>query len=58
VKAAQRRGEKFGRKAKLTPTRLAHAQKLIDQGITPTQAAKMIGVSRAIVHRALQREAC
>ena len=32
VKAAQRRGVKFGRKAKLTPDRLAHARKLIDQG--------------------------
>jgi DNA invertase Pin-like site-specific DNA recombinase len=57
VKAAQRRGVKFGRKAKLTPDRLAHARKLIDQGTTPTQAAKMIGVSRATIYRALQREA-
>jgi transposase len=30
---------------------------LIDQGTTPTQAAKMIGVSCATVYRALQREA-
>ena len=57
VKAAQKRGVKFGRKAKLTPERLTHARKLIDQGTTPTQAAKMIGVSRATVYRALQREA-
>ena len=57
VKAAQRRGVKFGRKVKLTPDRFAHARKLIDQGTTPTQAAKMIGVSRATVYRALQREA-
>jgi len=57
VKAAQRRGVKFGRKAKLTPDRLAHARKLIDHGTTPTQAAKMIGVSRATIYRALQREA-
>jgi DNA invertase Pin-like site-specific DNA recombinase len=56
-KAAQRRGVKFGRKPKLTPDRLAHARKLINQGTAPTQAAKMIGVSRATVYRALQREA-
>ena len=31
VKAAQRRGVKFGRKPKLTPDRLAHARKLIEQ---------------------------
>jgi DNA invertase Pin-like site-specific DNA recombinase len=57
VKAAQKRGVKFGQKPKLTPERLAHARKLIDQGMTPTDAAKMIGVSRATVYRALQREA-
>jgi DNA invertase Pin-like site-specific DNA recombinase len=57
VKAAQKRGVKFGRKVKLTPERFAHARKLIEQGTTPTQAAKMIGVSRATVYRALQREA-
>ena len=34
VKAAQKRGVKFGRKVKLTPDRLAHARKLIDQGTT------------------------
>jgi DNA invertase Pin-like site-specific DNA recombinase len=57
VKAAQRRGVKFGRKPKLTADRLAHARKLIDEGTTPTQAAKMIDVSRATVYRALQRAA-
>src|SRR5271157_2540799 len=36
VKAAQTRGVKFGRKSKLTPDRLAHAQKIINQGTTPT----------------------
>jgi DNA invertase Pin-like site-specific DNA recombinase len=55
VKAAQRRGVKFGRKAKLTPDRLAHARKLIDQGKTPTEAAKIIGIARATIYRALQR---
>ncbi len=48
---------KFGRKVKLTPDRLAHARKLIDQGKTPTEAAKIIGVGRATLYRALQREA-
>jgi Enterobacteriaceae phage serine recombinase len=57
VKAAQRRGVKFGRKAKLTPDRLAHACKLIDQGKSPTEAAKIIGIARATIYRALQRAA-
>jgi DNA invertase Pin-like site-specific DNA recombinase len=51
VKAAQRRGVKFGRKAKLTPDRLAHARKLIDQGKSPTEAAKIIGIARATIYR-------
>jgi len=57
VKAAQKRGVKFGRKAKLTPDRLAHARKIINQGTTPTDAAKIIGIGRATLYRALQREA-
>jgi DNA invertase Pin-like site-specific DNA recombinase len=56
VKAAQRRGVKFGRKAKLTPDRLTHARTLINQGKTPTQVAKILDVSRATLYRALQRE--
>ncbi|MGD0109457.1 MAG: recombinase family protein [Rhodopila sp.] len=57
VKAAQRRGVKFGRKVKLTPDRLTHARKLIDQGRTPTEAAKIVGVSRSTLYGALQRAA-
>ena len=57
VKAAQKRGVKFGRRIKLTPDRMAHARKLIDQGKTPTEAAKLMAVSRATLYRALQREA-
>ena len=57
VKAAQRRGVKFGRKLKVTPDRLAHARKLIDQGKTPTDAAKIMGIGRTTLYRALQGEA-
>ena len=57
VKAAQKRGVKFGRKPKLTPERLAHAKKIINQGVTRTDAAKIIGIGRATLYRALQREA-
>ena len=55
VKAAQKRGVKFGRKPKLTPDRLTHARTLIDQGKTPTEAAKIMGVGRATLYGALQR---
>jgi DNA invertase Pin-like site-specific DNA recombinase len=57
VKAAQRRGVKFGPKVKLTPDRLAHARKIINQGTTASDAAKIIGIGRATLYRALQREA-
>jgi len=47
VKAAQKRAVKFGRKPKLTADGLTHARKLIEQGTTPTEAAKIMGVGRA-----------
>jgi DNA invertase Pin-like site-specific DNA recombinase len=56
VKAAQKRGVKFGPKVKLTPDRLAHARKLIQQGTRTTDAAKIIGIGRATLYCALQRE--
>ena len=57
VKDAKRRGVKFGPKVKLTADRLSHARKLIDQGKTPTEAAKIIGIGRTTLYGALQRAA-
>jgi len=57
VKAAKKRGVKFGRKTKVTPDRLAHARKLINQGQTPTDAAKIMGIGRTTLYRALQNVA-
>ncbi len=57
VKAAQKRGVKFERKTKLTPERLAHARKIINEGTTATDAAKIVGIGRARLYGALQREA-
>ena len=54
VKATQQRRVKFGRKSKLTPDRLAHARKLIDQGTRATDAAEIIGIGRATLYDALQ----
>lgn len=56
VKAAQKRGVKFGRKLKLTPDRLAQAQRLIQRGTTPTEAARIMGVGRSTLYDALQRD--
>jgi DNA-binding phage protein len=48
---------KFGRKTKLAPDRLAHARKMIERGTTLTDVAKIIGIGRATLYKALQREA-
>jgi DNA invertase Pin-like site-specific DNA recombinase len=55
VQAAQTRGVKFGRKRKLTPPQIGHARKLIEAGEPVPLVAKLLGVDRATVYRALQR---
>jgi len=52
VKAAQRRGVKFGRKPKLTPQQIAHAQKLIEGGQHRGDLAGLFKVSRVALYRA------
>ena len=46
VKAAQRRGVKFGRKPKLTSQQITHARKLIDQGEDRQKVAALFSVGR------------
>jgi DNA invertase Pin-like site-specific DNA recombinase len=53
VKAAQRRGVKFGRKAKLSPQQIGHAKKLVADGEAAPVVAGILGVSRATVYRVL-----
>jgi len=53
VKAAQRRGVKFGRKPKLTPPQITHARKLIDAGERREDVAALLNVDRTTLHRAL-----
>jgi DNA invertase Pin-like site-specific DNA recombinase len=53
VKAAQRRGVKFGRKVKLTPERIDHARKLIDKGEARQYVADLLNVGRSTLYRAL-----
>jgi DNA invertase Pin-like site-specific DNA recombinase len=54
VKAAQRRGVKFGRKRKLTPQQLDHARELIEKGEHDRQGiADLFKVSRTTLYRAL-----
>jgi DNA invertase Pin-like site-specific DNA recombinase len=57
VKAARRRGVKFGRKPKLSSQQRAHARQLVDQGQAVSEIARLLNVDRATVYRALQRAA-
>ena len=49
--AAKQRGAKVGRKPKLSPDQINHAQRLIDAGESPRQVAKSLGVSTATLYR-------
>ena len=53
MKAAQRRGVKFGRKPKLTPQQIDHARKLIDEGERREDVAALLNVDRTTLYRAL-----
>jgi DNA invertase Pin-like site-specific DNA recombinase len=53
VKAAQRRGVKFGRKPKLSVHQLNHARQLVGNGKPVRDVAKILGVDRATLYRRL-----
>jgi DNA invertase Pin-like site-specific DNA recombinase len=53
VKAAKRRGVKFGRKPKLKAEQIDHARKLIDKGEARQYVADLLNVGRSTLYRAL-----
>ena len=55
VKAAKKRGVKFGRRPKLSPPQVAHARQLIDNGQRVQEVASLLSVGRVTLYRALQR---
>ena len=58
VKAAQRRGVKFGRKLSLTPKQIEHARTLIDNGEARQYVADLLNVGRSTLYRALSCKLC
>ena len=50
ISAARRRGRTAGRPP-LDPDTISAAQKLIDAGLSPAQAAKQLGIGRATAYR-------
>jgi len=55
VKAAQRRGVKFGRKPKLSAPQIAQARRQIEDGQRVQDVAAALNVGRVTLYRALQR---
>jgi DNA invertase Pin-like site-specific DNA recombinase len=53
AKAAQRRGVKFGRKAKLTAEQIEHARPVDRKGEGCQYVADLLNVSRSTLYRAL-----
>jgi len=54
VKAAQKRGVKFGRKPKLTDTQIAHARKQLNKGMRVNEVAALLRIGRSTLYRALE----
>jgi len=57
VKAAQKRGVKFGRKPKLSPAQVKHAGEQIEGGKSVQEVAELLNVSRVTLWRALSSAA-
>ena len=57
VKVAQKRGVKFGRNPKLSPTQIAHARQQVNGGKTVNEVAALLGVGRSTLYRAFEHEA-
>ena len=53
VKAAQKRGVRFGRKPKLFPAQVAHARQLIQSGQRVQKVAALLSVGRVTLYRHL-----
>jgi Helix-turn-helix domain of resolvase len=51
VKAAKRRGVKFGQKLKLSSEQIDHARKLIDKGEARQYVADLLNVGRSTLYR-------
>lgn len=54
VKAAQRRGVKFGRRPSLTPEQIDHGRKLIDKGEARQYLADLLNVGHSTLYRVLR----
>ena len=54
INADMRCGVGVGRKPKLSMQQVAHARQLIDGGESPSNVARLLGVGRSTIYRALR----
>ncbi len=55
INAAKRRGVRVGRKPKLSVQEVEHARQLIDGGESPSNIARLLGIGRSTIYRALRQ---
>ena len=53
--AAKAKGVRFGRPPTLSAEQIAHARQLISEDKKPAEVARLLGVHRATLYRALER---
>ena len=57
VKAAKKRGVKFGRTPKLSPAQVSRARAQIEKGKSVDEVAALLDVGRSTLYRAFERHA-
>lgn len=55
LKAAKKRGQKLGRKYRLSNEQLVHARALLDKGESPAAVAGLLNVCRATLYNSMKR---
>jgi DNA invertase Pin-like site-specific DNA recombinase len=55
LQAKKRRGEALGRPRAMTPSQIAAARSMLDAGESPSHVARIFGVDRSTLYRALAR---
>ena len=57
LKAAKKRGQKLGRRPRLSNDQLAHARTLLEKGESPAAVARLLNVCRSTLYNSMKRTA-
>ena len=55
IEAARQRGQHLGRPRKLNSTQLSHARKLINEGTSRNEVARILNINPSTLYRNLQK---